>query len=179
MGVPVAYIFFDIAVNAAFGYFFLKYYYQIDDLGLKGRGDDDWLGQRLHGRHRSGYSSDGGDDSDDEGCYYLRLWALVTGSMLIFFAIFHLLAVINYMTHYKLSRIPLLGDLLGIIECNWTDIYLICMLIIWTWAIVLALIYPSIFECERKLILLVRNFHSLYISSVLLINFFEIFHRKI
>lgn len=46
MGVPVAYIFFDIAVNAAFGYFFLKYYHQNDYGGFLGggRGDDDWLG---------------------------------------------------------------------------------------------------------------------------------------
>jgi hypothetical protein len=80
MGVPVAYIFFDIAVNAAFGYFFLKYYHEMDDGGLQvqvkgkgkgsgsgsrsgsgsgrgqGRGDEDWLGYRLHGKHGSGGS---------------------------------------------------------------------------------------------------------------------------
>lgn len=39
MGIPVAYIFFDIVVNAIFGYLFLKFYHHMDDGGVKGKGD--------------------------------------------------------------------------------------------------------------------------------------------
>lgn len=52
-------------------------------------------------------------------CKDLKLWALVVGIILIVFAVFHLLVILNQRLNGRLSRIPLLGDILNRMWMNW------------------------------------------------------------
>lgn len=124
MGIPVAYLFFDVFMNAAFGYFFLDY------------------------QEKCGCSGD---------CHNFKLWALVTGIILIVFAVFNFIVILNNCLDSRLLNIPLIGDIIKILLSNWTDIYIICMLVIWGWIAVIIMLNHEIFDCDKDLVLLVRS----------------------
>ncbi|EAS07015.1 transmembrane protein, putative (macronuclear) [Tetrahymena thermophila SB210] len=108
----------------------------------------------------------GGDD-----CHGLKNWAFFVSIVLFVYAGFHTIIILNNCFNNCLSRIPIISDILYKVSENWTDIYVVSMVVIWSWILYLIIKYSSIFDCNKDLVIACEVFVGYSIIICLLYGF--------
>ncbi len=78
----------------------------------------------------------------------MQLWAKCVAILLLFFAIFHIILVVNRALDNFVGRVPIIKDILYFVNKNWTEIYVFTMIGVWGSAIYLLIKHEkSILNC--------------------------------